>query len=57
MEEIFDIAPLIHKGGIFKDVEGTTPEEIYEKISKMLVLPDSMTSEEVYNACVPANRF
>ena len=50
MEEIFDIAPLIHKGGIFKDVEGTTPQEIYEKISKMLVLPDSMTSEEVYNA-------
>ncbi len=50
MEETFDIAPLIHKGGVFKDVEGTTPQEIYEKISKMLVLPDSMTSEEVYNA-------
>ena len=50
MEETFDIAPLIHKGGVFKDVEGTRPQEIYEKISKMLVLPDSMTSEEVYNA-------
>ncbi|MCQ2573392.1 MAG: PTS sugar transporter subunit IIA [Treponema sp.] len=50
MEETFDIIPLIHKGGIFRGVEGTTPEEIYEKVSKMIDLPDSMTSEQVYNA-------
>lgn len=50
MEENFDIATLIHRGGIYKDVEGSTPEEIYEKVCKMLVLPDSMTSEQVYNA-------
>lgn len=50
MESSFDITPLIHKGGVFTDVEGSTPEEIYEKISKMLDLPDSMTSEQVYNA-------
>jgi len=50
MEDIFDISPLIHRGGVFMDVEGSTPEEIYEKISKMLVLPDSIPSEQVYNA-------
>lgn len=44
------IADLIHKGGIFKDVEGSTPEEIYSKLSKMINLPDGMTSEQVYNA-------
>ena len=50
MEEKFDLIPLIHRGRIFRDVEGTTPEEIYEKICKMLDLPDGMTSEQVYNA-------
>lgn len=50
METTFDISPLIHKGGVFKDVEGSTPEEIYENVCKMLDLPDSMTSEQVYNA-------
>lgn len=50
MDETFDISPFIHKGGVFQDVEGKTPEEVYEKISKMLVLPDSMSAEQVYNA-------
>ncbi len=50
MESSFDISNLIHKGGVFKDVEGSTPEEIYEKVVKMIDLPDSMTSEQVYNA-------
>ncbi|MCQ2592071.1 MAG: PTS sugar transporter subunit IIA [Treponema sp.] len=45
-----DIAEMIHKGGIFMDVEGETSSEIYEKISKMINLPDGMTSEQVYNA-------
>ena len=44
------IADLIHQGGIFVDVEGNTPEEIYDKVSKMINLPDGMTSEQVYNA-------
>lgn len=44
------IADLIHKGGIFMDVEGTTPEEIYDKVSKMISLPDGMSAEQVYNA-------
>lgn len=50
MENPADIIKLIHKGGIFYDVEGTTPQEIYAKISKMIDLPDCMTSKQVYNA-------
>ena len=50
MEDVVDIAQLIHRGGIFKNVEGNTPQEIYAKISKMIDLPDGMTSEQVYNA-------
>lgn len=50
MEDIVDIAQLIHRGGIFKNVEGNTPQEIYAKISKMIDLPDGMTSDQVYNA-------
>ena len=50
MENSFDISSLIHKGGVFRDVEGSTPEEIYEKVCKMLDLPDSITSDQVYNA-------
>ena len=50
MENEVDIAELIHKGGIFRNVEGNTSQEIYKKISKMIDLPDCMTSEQVYNA-------
>ena len=50
METNCDIARLIHNGGIYKDVEGKTPEEIYEKVSKMIDLPDGTTSELIYNS-------
>ena len=30
-----DLAQLIHRGGVFKNVEGNTPQEIYAKVSKM----------------------
>lgn len=50
MDNEVDVAKLIHKGGIYRDVEGETPQEIYKKISKMIDLPDCMTSEQVYNA-------
>ena len=45
-----DLAQLIHRGGIFKNVEGNTPQEIYAKVSKMIDLQDGMTSATVYNA-------
>lgn len=50
MENEVDIAKLIHRGGIFKNVEGATPQEIYAKISKMIDLPEGMTSEQIYSA-------
>lgn len=50
LETKVDIAELIHRGGIFNDVEGDTPQEIYEKFSKMISLPEGMTSEQVYSA-------
>lgn len=50
MDASCDIAKLIHNGGIYKNVEGNTPAEIYEKISKMIDLPDGITSEMVYNS-------
>ena len=45
-----DLAQLIHRGGVFKNVEGNTPQEIYAKVCKMIDLPDGLTSETVYNA-------
>ena len=45
-----DLAQLIHRGGVFKNVEGSTPQEIYAKVCKMIDLPDGMTSDQVYNA-------
>lgn len=45
-----DIAELIHRGGILYDVEGDTAQEVYAKVSKMIDLPEDMTSEQVYTA-------
>ncbi len=45
-----DLAVLIHRGGIFFDVEGNSPEEIYSKISSMIKMPEGLTSEQICNA-------
>ena len=45
-----DLAQLIHRGGVFKNVEGSTPQEIYAKVCKMIDLPEGLTSDDVYNA-------
>ena len=45
-----DLAQLIHRGGVFKNVEGTTPQEIYAKVCKMIDLPEGLSSDDVYNA-------
>lgn len=50
MENEVDIAKLIHRGGIFKNVDGATPQEIYAKISKMIDLPEGMTADQVCSA-------
>jgi len=45
-----NIADLIHRGGVYKDVEGSSPKEIYEKICKTMPLPDGLDSETLYKA-------
>jgi len=50
MNSEFDIARLIHKGGVYDSVEGESPEEVYKKISTMIPLPEDITAESVYNA-------
>jgi PTS system nitrogen regulatory IIA component len=35
----FDLCDLIHAGGLYYNVEGTTPKEIYTNICKSLSLP------------------
>lgn len=50
MENEVDISKLIHQGGIFYDIEGSSPQEIYSKVSNLIDLPDGITSEQVYNA-------
>ena len=50
MESQVDIAKLIHRGGIFRNVEGSTPQEIYAKVCKMIDLPEGMSSEQIYKA-------
>ncbi|MCQ2590939.1 MAG: PTS sugar transporter subunit IIA [Treponema sp.] len=49
-ETTVDIAELIHRGGIFFDVEGETPQEIYKNFSTMISLPEGMTSEQIESA-------
>lgn len=44
-ENEIDITQLIHNGGIYKNVEGETPKEIYENVSKLMDLPDGVTPE------------
>ncbi len=47
MESGVDITKLIRKGGIYKDVEGSTPKEIYENVTKLMDLPEGLTPEIV----------
>jgi nitrogen PTS system EIIA component len=46
----FDIAGLIHKGGVYDNIDGTSPEEIYKTVSTIIPLPVDMTHEAVYDA-------
>ena len=45
-----NLAELIHKGGVFSGVEGSSPEEIYKKITGMISLPAGMSAETVLKA-------
>ncbi len=48
-----DIVRQIQAGGVYFDVEGNSPEEIYKKVTEMMPLPDSVSAGAVYDAlCV-----
>lgn len=52
MEPDLNICEMIHLGGVYKNIEGTTSKEIYDSISKKINLPSGITpqilSEELY---------
>ena len=50
LDDGVDLPAFIHRGGVFFEVEGTTPEEIYKKISEMIEIPDGISAEQIYNA-------
>lgn len=56
MSSEFDIARLIHKGGVYDNVEGETPEDVYRNISTMIPLPSDTTAESVYDALTARER-
>lgn len=45
-----EIAELIHRGGVFYDVEGNTPEDVYKNVTMDMDLPTSVDSEAIYKA-------
>lgn len=49
-DESVNLGELIHRGGIYTDIDGNTPAEIYENLCKKIPLPNGMTPEAVYNA-------
>ena len=57
LNENVDLAALIHRGRVFFDVEGSTPEEIYKKISSMIQIPDGLSAEQIYNALCAREQF
>ncbi len=45
-----DLPGLIHRGGVFFDIEGNTPEEVYKVISEKIEKPEDLSSEQIYTA-------
>ena len=50
METELNLIDLIHRGGVYKDIEGSTPEEVYANFCKTAKLPEDLSPEFVYNA-------
>ena len=50
LDDGVDLPAFIHRGGVFFDVEGTTPEEIYQKISGMIEIPDVLPADQICSA-------
>ena len=44
------VADLVSKGGVYTDIEGSTPQDVYRTLSQTLQLPGDMTPDVFYNA-------
>lgn len=49
MDFDMNIAELIHKGGVFFNVPGSTPEEVYKYVCKKINLPADVDAETLCN--------
>lgn len=45
-----DLAELIKKGGVFKDIEGSSPEEIYKNVISKINFSSDINPEIIYKA-------
>ena len=45
-----DISELIKRGGVYRDVEGNTPEEVYKNVSGLIKLPATLSAQTAYDA-------
>ena len=52
-----DLPGLIHRGGVFFDIEGNTPEEVYKVISEKLKSRKILQANRFIQLCVHVNRF
>lgn len=52
MSETIDICSLIKKGGVYKNIAGGNPKEIYKNISKVISLPEGLNADEVYEQLI-----
>lgn len=44
------IAELIRKGGVYKDIEGENPKDIYKTFCNLIKLPETVSPETLYEA-------
>lgn len=45
-----DISELIKRGGVYRDVEGNTPEEVYKNVSGLIKLPATLSAQTACDA-------
>lgn len=49
MDFDMNIAELIHRGGVFFNVPGSTPEEVYKYVSHNIELPEGVDPDVMYS--------
>ena len=44
----FELGTLIERGGVYTDVEGTTPQEIYQSLTSLVQMPEGCTRQVMF---------